>query len=343
MKRWPCATTRWLALLGLPVILTTQVARSQESGAEGALAEVLYREGRKLMAMGQVAEACPKFAESYRLDAATGTLLNLASCHENEHKLATAWFEFSGAIALARRDRRYDRVRFAQDRLAIIEPKLSYLTVVVPPTVELTGLEIRVDGVAVRRAARGVSTPVDPGDHKVDASAPGHKPWSRPVGITQDAMNVAVTIPLLEPDPAAPAAPTSSGLSAAPAPAADRGASRIPTSVYVAGGVTVALAAAAGITGYVYMQHRDEEGAEQRQPDLGQNQRLGAVNLGLTVGALVGAGVTAYLYWTRPTQVAPPRAATGGNDVKRRAPVVGVRIAPWLGREAGGLSLQGSL
>jgi hypothetical protein len=341
MKRWPCRAMT-LALIGLQVTLTTQVARSQESGAEGALAEVLYREGRKLMAMGKVAEACPKFAESYRLDAATGTLLNLASCHENEHKLATAWFEFSGAVALARRDRRYDRVRFAQERLAIIEPKLSYLTVVVPPAVELTGLEIRVDGVVVRSAARGVSTPVDPGDHTVDASAPGRKPWSQQVGITQDSMNIAISIPVLEPDPAATAAPPHAETSAAPSAASDQGA-RIPTSVYVAGGVTLALAAAAGITGYVYMQHRDQEGAEQRQPELGQNQSLGAVNLALTVGALVGVGVTAYLYWTRPAQVTPPRAATGGSDVKRKAPVAGVRIAPWLGHEAAGLLLQGSL
>jgi len=326
------------ALLGLQVTLMPGLAQSQESGAEGALAEVLYREGRKLMAMGRVAEACPKFAESYRLDAATGTLLNLASCHENENKLATAWFEYSGAVALARRDRRPDRVRFARERLAIIEPRLSYLTVVVPTAVELTSLEIRVDDVVVRGAARGVSTPVDPGDHKVDASAPGRKPWTQQVGITQDAMNIAVSIPLLEPDPAAAGAPTSE-----PSAAIDRGAPGIPTSVYVSGGVTLGVAVAAGITGYVYMQHRNQEGPEQREPELGQNKRLGTVNLGLAIGAVVGAGVTAYLYWTRPTQVTPPRAATGGSDVPRRGPGMGVRIAPWVGPETAGLCVQGSL
>ena len=308
---------------------------------EGALAEVLYREGRKLMAMGKVAEACPKFAESYRLDAATGTLLNLASCHENERKLATAWFEFSGAVALARRDRRYDRVRFAQGRLAIIEPRLSYLTVVVPPAVELTGLEVRVDGVVVAQRREGVSTPVDPGDHTVDASAPGRKPWSQQVGITQDAMNIVVSIPALEPDSPAPAASAPPGASAAPAAPVDGGA--VPTSVYVAGGVTLALVAAAGITGYVYMQHRGQEGPEQRQPEFGANQRLGAVNLGLALGALVGAGLTAYLYWTRPLQVGPPRSATGGSDAGRRGAAIGVRLAPWLAPEGGGLCLQGSL
>ena len=303
-----------LAVIGLPITLMTQVARGQESGAEGALAEALYREGRKLMAMGKVAEACPKFAESYRLDAATGTLLNLASCHENEHKLATAWFEFSGAVALARRDRRYDRVRFAQERLAIIEPRLSYLTVVVPPAVDLTGLEIRVDGVVVRSAARGVSTPVDPGDHRVDASAPGHKPWSQQVGITQDAMNIAVSIPVLEPDPTAPATPAPSESSAAPAARVDRGA-RGSASVYA----RVESPSPRGGRGHhrVRLHAASRPGGTRAAPaELAQNQRLGAVNLGLAVGALVRAGVTAYLYWTRPTQITPPRAATGGSDVK---------------------------
>src|SRR5215470_7185323 len=104
--------------------LLPRVAPAQSQGAEVALAEMLYRQGRQLMAEGKVSEACPKFAESYRLDAATGTLLNLAACHEAEHKLATAWLEYSESVALARRDRRDDRIRFAQDRLTAIEPKL---------------------------------------------------------------------------------------------------------------------------------------------------------------------------------------------------------------------------
>src|SRR5437868_13705153 len=120
------------SLVALSALSIPWSALAQPAGPEAALAEVLYQKGRELMAQGKAAEACPKFAESYRLDATTGTLLNLASCHETEGKLATAWLEFSRSVALARRDRRSDRVRFAQDRLAAIEPKLSYLTVMVP-------------------------------------------------------------------------------------------------------------------------------------------------------------------------------------------------------------------
>src|SRR5262245_14317965 len=114
MKGWR-TSAGWRTGAGLVALawLVPGAAAAQSQGAEVALAEMLYRQGRQLMADGKVSEACPKFAESYRLDAATGTLLNLAACHEAEHKLATAWLEYSEAVTLARRDKRDDRIRFA--------------------------------------------------------------------------------------------------------------------------------------------------------------------------------------------------------------------------------------
>jgi hypothetical protein len=322
MQRWHRETTTFVAI-GSIVTLMPGMARGQEPAAEGALAEMLYRQGRALVAEGKVPEACPKFAESYRLDPATGTLLNLAWCHESERKHATAWLEFSRAVALARRDRRYDRVRFAEERLAVLETKLSYLTVVVPPANDAPGLDVRVDGVAVRTAARGVSMPVDLGDHTVEATAPGRHPWSQRVSVSEVATKVSVLVPALEPD--APIAPIASEPSTAPAsPTAP-----LPKSVYVAGAVTLALAAAAGVTAYVYMDHRARYGAEQSEPELGRTRTWGQINLVLDLGALVGAGVTGYLYVTRPTVAASGR-------VER------VRVAPWVRPGAGGFGLQGA-
>jgi len=301
MGRWACALTSVVSLA-----LTTRLAGAQDATAEAALAEALYRQGRALMNEGKVGEACSKFAESYRLDPATGALLNLASCHEAEGKLATAWLEFSRGASFARRDRRADRVRFAQERLAAIEPDLPHLTLVVPPANDVPGLELRVDGVPVRAAARGVSTPVDPGDHTLEAAAPGRRAWSQQVTVAR-AANVTFSVPtldLLEPSSSAAASSNAPASPSAP----------IPTSAYIAGGITLVLAAAAGATAYVYMDHRARDGAEQREPELSRNRRLGAVNLALDAGALVGAGVTAYFYWTRPTAVAPwvgPSGAIG--------------------------------
>ena len=218
-------------------------AWAQGSSAESALAEALYRQGRQLMGDGKYGEACPKFAESYRLDPATGTLLNLATCHEGQQKLATAWLEYTEAASLARRDQREDRVRFAQERLAALEPKLARLTVDVPVAADIPALEVRVDGALVRAAARGVPTPVDPGLHQVEARAPGRKPWSQRVGVSLGTANIVVTVPVLETEPAATIAPSNAalavGASTPHAPTSEKPSRPVPASVFVVGAFTI--------------------------------------------------------------------------------------------------------
>jgi hypothetical protein len=335
-----------LSLFSVAACFSLAATGHAQSGTKTALAEGLYRQARDLMAAGKLDEACPKFAESQRLDPATGTLLNLAACHERQGKLATAWLEYSDVIASARRDGRQDRVDYATERVAALEPRLSRLTLVLAAGDDDPSLLLELDGASFGRAAIGAPTPVDPGKHTVRASAPGKKPWQQEITIGAEADQQSLTIPRLEDAPIAVVpAPTASVHDepltkpvALNGPASDTLGSRpIPQSVYLAGGITVALAIGAGVTGATYWNKRTtyhnalqkadrtQGPTEQLRTQERSAERWGYANLGFWAATACGAGVTTYLFLTRPT-----RATTA-------------RVVPLLGPGHIGLGLTGEL
>jgi len=329
-----------LAAVAGMVVVARPAALHAQSDTEAALAEALYRQARELMAADKYDEACPKFAESYRLDRGTGTLLNLAACHEHQGKLASAWLEYSDGVVAARRDERPDRVKFAEDHLVELEPKLSRVTLIVPPEADVPGLEIRLDGAPIGVAARGVPAPVDPGPHVVEANAPGKQTFTQNLVIGALADRQTVTIPKLADAPPAAAAPlpepAAQPMSMAPPPAmapGDAAADRpTPTSVYVLGGATLALGTAAIVTGAIYLGERSsfksasDSGVAQDHYDTARS--LGIANAVLWGATACGAGVTAYLYFTRPAE---PRS--------ERASAI---VAPWIAPGSAGLAAHGA-
>jgi hypothetical protein len=294
---------RWAALAAVMIVSGGAAqALGQPSSAEDALAETLYRQGRQLMADGRFGEACSKFAESQRLDPASGTLLNLAACHEAEHMFAAAWVEYTEATAWARRDQREDRVVYAQERIRALEPKLSHLTVVVNAEADIPELHVEVDGVLFRDAARGVPIPVDPGTHRVDARAPGRKPWWQLVKIAESPTNVTITIPALEPPQERPP-PSVTVAPAATAPGELEGRPRpIPPSVYVAGGFTIGAAFGASATGIWFLTKKSHYESTGDDADFRAAKTAGLVNVGFWVATALGAGTTAYFYLSRPPE-----------------------------------------
>lgn len=164
---------------------------------------------------GRFEEACPKLAESYRVDSAGGTLLNLALCYEKQGKTATAWVTFQDARAVARRDGNQKRVDFASRHIDALEVRLSYVTITAGEKAKVPGLEIRLDGRRLDAAVWGTEIPVDPGAHEVAASAPGYAGWTQTVTVVRDAERHRVSVPALQSVRASPAPP---GVSAQPAP-----------------------------------------------------------------------------------------------------------------------------
>jgi hypothetical protein len=171
-------------------------------------AEQLFREGKALMKEQQYERACEKLTASYGLDrTATGTLLNLALCHEQTNKTATAWAEFR-QVAAESTGRRDDRVTFAREHEAKLLPMLSRLTVVVPEAARVPGLRVRLDErTVIDEMSWGKELPVDPGKHEIEASANGRVSANKEVVVGDTADHVSVTLDPLAARPEGATAP----------------------------------------------------------------------------------------------------------------------------------------
>jgi hypothetical protein len=192
-------TKRGLAIAAVTIgLVWAPAARANDP----ATAQMLFDQARKLMAQDRYAEACPKLEESQKLDPAGGTLLHLAVCREREGRIATAWALYSDALAQAKRDKRADRAKFAQERVDVLGPRLPKMRVKVAPANRTTpGFKLTRDDLAVGEAQWGEAVPVDPGARVMKAQAEGRKTWTMKIDVPTQPTEVTVDVPELEIDP----------------------------------------------------------------------------------------------------------------------------------------------
>jgi hypothetical protein len=189
-------------LRALTLVCSLSIALPARAEGDAALAQSLFDEGQRLMEEGKIEQACPKFAGSNQADPSVGALLNLARCHEQTGRPASAWAEYSAAASLARRLGQAQRAEGASERAANLEPTLSKLTIVV--TEPYPGLTIKRDGEPVPGSAHGLPVAVDPGQRWIEAEAPGYEPWKGSVVVGTDADRAEIVVPPLTKLPAPP-------------------------------------------------------------------------------------------------------------------------------------------
>ena len=203
--------------------------------AQQSEADKLFDEGAALMKAGRVAEACPKFEQSNKLDPEIGGMLWLADCYERNGQTASAYRTYKDAqkMAIERKDK-HQRDKVAQKHITGLEPKLSKLTVLAPAD-KPAGLEVTRDGQKLDASDLGLAVPVDPGSHTIVATAPHFRKWEKSVAIGTDGSAENVTIGPLEPE---------EGAAAPPPPEEDHGD---PAFAYHVGGIVVGAAGLVGI------------------------------------------------------------------------------------------------
>jgi hypothetical protein len=201
------SVARSLALLAAAVLVAPAARADRTSDAED-----LFRRAKGLIAQNKYVDACPLLEESYRLERARGTLLNLALCHEQIGKTSAAWGEFRRVEQEERASgaANESRVQLAREHADKLQPRVSRLKIVVPPDAHVPGLVVKVDGDS-KAEPLWAGVPVDPGTRTVEASAPSKKPLVMKVKVDDEGVLVAVTIPVLADVPVAVAAPAPGG------------------------------------------------------------------------------------------------------------------------------------
>jgi len=323
---------------------TPATARAQ-SKDDIARADALFNAAKALTDAGQFADACAKYAESKRLAPGIGVTLYLADCYEHIGRTASAWTEFRSAEGLAR-ERNDKRADLARAHAQALEPKLDRLTIIVAPTVPQAGLQVLRDGVAVTTEELGLPSPVDPGDHAVVVSAPGHVartynahlgPEAPSATVHIDSLDEAtapVPVPVPIPQPPPPPVATPLPVIPEPSPPADTGATRryIGLGVGALGIVGIGIGSAFGIIAKSKFDQTNVSECNATDhctaPGLAARQdaehAATASNVGFSIGAvLLAGGAVLYLTALKPAArtgvVVAPAPMVGGGGALLRA------------------------
>ncbi len=283
------------------------------SAADRAAAQALFDEGRELMDQGRSADACPRFEESNRLEPALGTRFHLANCYEDLGKLASAHALYLEVASEAANRDQAARERVARERARAVEPRLARLSIEVPFSPS-PALRVERDGTLVGAAQWGLPVPVDPGVHRINASAPGREPWATDVEVPGEPGITRVNVPPLVEHRQPFFAPLSRKLGLA---------------ALGVGAGTIALGSVFAVQAISKKNASDRAGCSEQdcQNETGLSLRREALRAGdratwaMGLG-LVGLGAAGALFWLWPT----PEDGDDATDVEL-SPVADLRSA----------------
>ncbi len=276
----------------------------------------------QLMDQKRYNHACPKLAESNRLDPAPGTLLALALCYENSGKIAKAWAAYGDAAAAAQQAGQKDRERAARERVAALGPMVPKVTVQINAlTGQIAGLQVKLDGRELEVAQWNVDIPVDPGKHTIEATAPAYEPVQQAFDCGPG-QSTAVPIALKPQKVGAPPIPASQSAPPPVAAAPESNSGSLRTWGFIAGGAGVVAIGLGSVFAIKAMGKNSDSKALcegnvcTHEGKVLRDDAISAANVG-TIGfiagaVLIGTGATLYILGSKRTET--PTVAVGLYD-----------------------------
>lgn len=123
------------------------------AAAESEQAKQLFERGRAAKTAGDLDAACTLFDESYEIERAPGTALNLAECEERHGNWQFALELYEGAARRFERDGRPESATFARDRATILRTAHAERARPLPPEPSRSKTPLVVAGVSFGVAA----------------------------------------------------------------------------------------------------------------------------------------------------------------------------------------------
>jgi hypothetical protein len=161
-------------------------------------AKALFEDGRRLMTEGKYDAACGFFEQSLAAARGIGTKYNLADCEEHRENFSKAQSLFLEVAEQAREAGQVDRERLARDRAAAIDEKLAHLQI----DQDAPRVSILLDARTLSDSEAQELLAIPPGKHRITASAPGKKTWTKDIDVPKAGVFALVTVPRLEDAPA---------------------------------------------------------------------------------------------------------------------------------------------
>lgn len=188
-----------LAALARPCV----AANETPSAAELQSARALFTQAEQDEDANRWSEALEKLRFVSHVKLTAGVRYHIALCEAHLGELGNALEEYTASQSQARAENADDVLRLVGDALADLSPRVPRLTLRVVP--EFVDAAVFLDGSPVDRSRLGEPIPLDPGLHRVDATAPQRAPIHTTVTVHERESTV-LEIPLVE-IPVAAAAP----------------------------------------------------------------------------------------------------------------------------------------
>jgi hypothetical protein len=332
------------ALIGATLWAPSPALAAEPTPSEISVARRLFDEGKAAEDSARWREAADKFRQAAAIKDTPGIRFHLARCEEEQGAFVEALLEYDRARELIDGGvRAPDVERLLAPARERVRAKVALVTLRLPQGVE--NASVSLDGKAVSGSVLDVALPVNPGKHRLQATAPGRVTYDQPLQLGSGEVR-EVTIPLALAPTTIPVPPPASG--AGRPVSRQRGSVEggVPTRTLVMVGEASLFVAALG-TGIIYSVARgsahdrfdaanqrvleesdgtDQSGTACSPPDPAPScadldaarrdrDRERARNRTVAVAGFVGAGVSAaalgLTWWLWPRESAPAKASVG--------------------------------